>query len=150
MELKATSNDEIVFTSLKPMSELKGNDPVLLYDSSFNPVLGMLFNTDKVFTISGILDGSMFVGWQYVPKFKPDPIETHKLLFVRKNSNNRVISSLLKPMSEIDISVPVVFYDHDGNAITGIFFNEKHVLCDGELLCSKDFIGWSYTHLLNR
>lgn len=148
MELKATSNDEVVFTSLKPMSELKGNDPVLLYDSSFNPMIGIPFSSDKVFTISGILDASMFIGWQHVPKFKPD--QSKRINYLLENSNNSVISASLKPMSEIDISVPVVFYDHEGNTITGIFFDEKHVLCNGELLCSKDFIGWSYPSLLNR
>lgn len=70
--IKATSNDKIIFTSLKPMSELNLSIPVLLYDSQNQPHLGMLYEMGIIIMDTGFVKADMFIGWHYVPVFNPD------------------------------------------------------------------------------
>jgi hypothetical protein len=58
--------------------------------------------------------------------------------------NDRVIFTSLKPMSEIDLSIPVLFYDANGNGFIGIPFDDNHVICDGAVLSAGQFVGWHY------
>lgn len=67
MELKATSNDEVVFTSLKPMSDVNLSIPVLFYDENRNPYLGIFFDADHVVIDGAVLRSAQFIGWQHVP-----------------------------------------------------------------------------------
>lgn len=67
MELKATSNDRVIFTSLKPMSEVNLSIPVLFYDANRNPYLGIFFDAGHVICDGVIYGSEEFIGWQHVP-----------------------------------------------------------------------------------
>jgi hypothetical protein len=75
MELKATSNDRVIFTSLKPMSEVNLSIPVLFYDSYRAPYLGIFFDARQVICDGAVYDSKQFIGWHYVPKFRPGWME---------------------------------------------------------------------------
>lgn len=63
---------------------------------------------------------------------------------LKATSNDRVIFTSLKPMSKINLSIPVLFYDENRNPYLGIFFDAGHVICDGVVYGSKKFIGWHH------
>ena len=76
MELKATSNDLVIFTSLKPMSEAANlSIPVLFYDENRQSYLGIFFDAGHVVIDGVVLRSERFIGWQHAPKFKPDWID---------------------------------------------------------------------------
>ena len=68
---------------------------------------------------------------------------------IKATSNDRVIFTSLKPMSEVSLSIPVLFYDERGDAITGIFFDAENIICDGVAIPSSEFIGWHYIPKFN-
>lgn len=68
MELKATSNDRVIFTSLKPMSEINLCVPVLFYDANGQPYLGIFFDADHVICDGVVYGSKKFIGWRHVPK----------------------------------------------------------------------------------
>lgn len=72
MTIKATANDQVIFTSLKPMESLNLSVPVLLYDSFMQPVSGVLFDGEHVIIDGRPVKSSTFIGWHYVPKFAPE------------------------------------------------------------------------------
>lgn len=61
---------------------------------------------------------------------------------VKATSSDQVIYTSLKPMSSLSLSVPVLFYDANGNAYLGTHYDTNHVICDGVVYGSKKFIGW--------
>ena len=67
MELKATSNDRVIFTSLKPMSKVNLSIPVLFYDENRNPYLGIFFDAELVICDGVIYGSEEFIGWHHVP-----------------------------------------------------------------------------------
>ena len=67
MELKATSNDSIIFTSLKPMSEVNLSIPVLFYDENRQPYLGIFFDAGHVICDGVVYGSKKFIGWHHVP-----------------------------------------------------------------------------------
>lgn len=75
MELKATSNDRVIFTSLKPMSEINLSIPVLFYDENRDPYIGIFFDDGHVICDGVVYGSKEFIGWHYAPKFEPDWIE---------------------------------------------------------------------------
>lgn len=72
MELKATSNDRVIFTSLKPMSEVNLSIQVLFYDENRQSYLGIFFDAGHVVIDGVVLRSERFIGWQHAPKFKPE------------------------------------------------------------------------------
>lgn len=68
MELKATSNDRVIFTSLKPMSDVNLSIPVMFYDANRQPYLGIFFDTGHVVIDGVVLRSEQFVGWHHVPR----------------------------------------------------------------------------------
>ena len=75
MELKATSSDRVIFTSLKPMSEVNLSIPVLFYDDYRNPYLGIFFDARHVICDGDVYDSMKFIGWHHAPKFEPDLVD---------------------------------------------------------------------------
>ena len=75
MELKATSNDRVIFTSLKPMSEVNLSIPVLFYDENRQPYLGIFFDSGHVICDGVVYGSKKFIGWQHTPKFEPDWVD---------------------------------------------------------------------------
>jgi hypothetical protein len=76
MELKATSNDRVIFTSLKPMSEAPTSIQVLFYDANGNGFIGATVDANYVMCGGGgVFSAGQFVGWHYVPKFRPGWME---------------------------------------------------------------------------
>lgn len=70
--IKATANDQVIFTSLKPMESLSLGEPVLLYDRFMQPDVGIRFGGDHIIVGGGAVDASLFVGWKEIPKFVPE------------------------------------------------------------------------------
>ena len=68
---KAAATDEVILTSLRPMSELCRSVPVILFDASFSMTHGVFFSFDCIVTDTGIFHGDDFIGWRDVPKFRP-------------------------------------------------------------------------------
>lgn len=75
IEIKATSNDLVIFTSLKPMSDVNLSIPVMFYDANRQPYLGIFFDADHVVIDGVVLRSVQFIGWHHAPKFKPEWIE---------------------------------------------------------------------------
>lgn len=73
--IKATSNDRIIFTSLKPMSEINLCVPVLFYDANRQPYLGTFSDAEFVICDGVIYGSEEFIGWHHVPDFKSYWIE---------------------------------------------------------------------------
>lgn len=71
-ELKATSNDSVILTSLKPMESLNLSIPVLLYDQYCNPVVGIFFDSCHVICDGVVMHYEKFIGWHFIPKFIPE------------------------------------------------------------------------------
>lgn len=63
---------------------------------------------------------------------------------LKATANDSIILTSLKPMSEINLSIPVIFYDRYRNPFFGIFFDAGHVICDGVVMDTKKFIGWHH------
>lgn len=72
MTIKATANDEVVFTSLKPMELLNLSVPVLIYDKFMRPDMGIFFDSKTMIVNGGKVDINNYIGWQHVPMFKPE------------------------------------------------------------------------------
>lgn len=70
--IKATSNDLVTFTSLKPMSEVNLSIPVLFYDENRQPYLGIFFDAEHVICDGVVMRSARFIGWHHVPKFEPE------------------------------------------------------------------------------
>ncbi|MCP5244851.1 MAG: hypothetical protein H6937_02325 [Burkholderiales bacterium] len=71
MQVKAAATDELILTSLRPMSELCQSVPVMLFDANFIMTLGIFFSNDKIVTDNGIFHCDDFIGWRDLPKFRP-------------------------------------------------------------------------------
>lgn len=72
MELKATANDSIILTSLKPMSEINLSIPVIFYDRYRNPFFGIFFDAGHVICDGVVMGAKKFIGWHHAPKFQPE------------------------------------------------------------------------------
>jgi len=73
MELKATSNDDVVFTSLKPMSEAKIGECALFFVKTVDvPFIGYVFDNhgNVILESHGLKESHHFDGFVNLPKFK--------------------------------------------------------------------------------
>ena len=71
-DIKCTAYDRVTFTSLRPIGELDKSIPVLLYDKYLTPIVGIYFDEFNIIIDGKILHNKTFIGWQYLPLFKPN------------------------------------------------------------------------------
>lgn len=53
-----------------------------------------------------------------------------------------VVFTSLRPMDDLNRSVPVLLYDANFECVVGILFSHDCIVTDRQLLHSNDFIGW--------